>query len=338
MFKNLYELLLSMPTEKACRDYLIEQRWGGKPVCPYCGYSEKTYVIEGGKRFKCGASQDVCGKKFSVTVGTIFESSRIPLTKWLNAVYVVTAHKKGISSHQLARDLGLTQRTAWFMIHRIREMMKNVTQPLEGVVEVDETYIGGRMANKHKKVREQYKQEGGYKSGHAGNKVGVMGLVARHNEIKVQVIDSTKQTLKEMVRANVHPASMVMTDSLMAYKGLDKHFGSHEIIHHEKNEFVDGDIHTNTVEGFFSLLKRGIIGIYHQTSKKHLQRYCDEFAYRYNTRKLKDCDRFTLSLQNMERRITWIELVKQRETTTGQPKWKIEAEKARIEWMRRPGR
>lgn len=230
-------------------------------------------------------------------------------------------------------DLGVTQRTAWFMIHRIREMMKTVSDRLEGVVEIDETYIGGRMANKHKKVREQYKKDDGYQSGHAGNKTGVMGLVARHNEIKVQVIDSKKQTLKEMVRAHVNPSSAVMTDSLIAYKGLDKFFDSHEVIHHERNEFEVGDVHTNTVEGFFSLLKRGIIGIYHQTSVKHLQRYCDEFAYRYNTRKLKDCDRFTISLQNMERRLTWDRLVQKVEKNNDKPKYIIEQDKKRAEWL-----
>jgi transposase-like protein len=151
MFKNLHELLLKMPTEKDCRDYLIQQRWDGCPVCPYCGYSGKTYVIENGKRFKCGQDQAICGKKYSVTVGTIFESSRIPLTKWLNAVYVVTAHKKGISSHQLGRNLGVTQRTAWFMIHRIREMMKNVSDELlQGAVEVDETYMSRKYKSDYK--------------------------------------------------------------------------------------------------------------------------------------------------------------------------------------------
>src|ERR1700688_416247 len=132
MFNNLRELITSMPDEKACRDYLIKERWNGIPVCPYCGY-DKCYVIEGGKRFKCGSK--ACYKKFSVTVGTLMEASNIPLNKWLMAIYLCTAHKKGISSHQLGRDLGIAQKSAWFMLHRIRGMAKARTEQLTGIVE-----------------------------------------------------------------------------------------------------------------------------------------------------------------------------------------------------------
>ena len=304
MFKNLHELIATMPDEKSCRDYLIKERWNGVIKCPYCGF-ERCYVIEGGKRFKC--AYKACYKKFSVTVGTIMEASNIPLNKWLMAIYLGTAHKKGISSYQLGKDIGVAQKSAWFMLHRIRQMMTpNEDIKLNGIVEVDEVYIGGRMKNKHQSVRAKHKE---YNATHAGNKTGVMGLIERGKDLKTEVIDSNKKTLKEMIRGNVEITSTIITDALVAYKGLDKEFAAHEIIYHDKDEFVRGIVHTNTIEGFFAYLKRSIFGIYHQVSPKHLQRYCDENGYRYNTREMTDPERFNASLQNMERRLTYKTLI-----------------------------
>ncbi len=202
MFKNLHELVATMPDEKTCRDYLIKERWDGIIICPYCQY-DKCYVIENGKRFKCASK--TCYKKFSVTVGTIFEASNIPLNKWIMAIYLGTAHKKGISSYQLAKDIGVAQKSAWFMLHRIRQLMSPQEDvKLCGIVEVDEVYIGGRMKNKHKKERAKYKNH----VGHAGNKTGVMGLIERGKDLKVVVIDSNKNTLKEMIRGNVEITSL----------------------------------------------------------------------------------------------------------------------------------
>jgi transposase-like protein len=309
MFKNLHELIISMPTEAACRSYLASQRWpDGKIACPHCGQEDKVYVIDGGAKYKCASP--ICYKKFSVTVGTVFHASNVPLVKWFTAVYLVSNHKKGISSHQLARDLGVSQKTSWFMIHRIREALRiDYPELLAGVVEVDETYVGGKMKNKHNKVREKYKKDGGYLSGHAGNKVGVMGLVSRGNNVQARVMNSAKQTMKEMVISHVHPSATIMTDSLVAYRGLANTFADHKVIHHEKSEFAIGDVYTNTIEGFFSQLKRGIYGIYHSVSHKHLQRYCDEFAFRYNSRTIKDYERFNLTLRNLEGRLTYNQLV-----------------------------
>jgi hypothetical protein len=304
MFKNLQELIATMPDEKTCRDYLIKERWNGVITCPYCGF-EKCYVIEGGKRFKCGSK--TCYKKFSVTVGTIFEASNIPLNKWFMAIYLGTAHKKGISSYQLAKDIGVAQKSAWFMLHRIRQLMYPQEDiKLTGTVEVDEVYIGGRMKNKHKKVRAKFKE---YTASHTHNKVGVMGLIERGKDLKVLVIDSNKQTLKEMIRSNVDISATIVTDALNAYNGLAKEFSAHHVIYHDKNEYVNGLIHTNTIEGFFAYLKRSIFGIYHQVSPKHLQRYCNENGYRYNMRKMSDPERFNASLQNIERRLDYKTLV-----------------------------
>ncbi|MES2373781.1 MAG: IS1595 family transposase [Bacteroidota bacterium] len=337
-FKSLQEVVIRFSDEKVCEAYLEQLRWNGKPECPHCGCS-KVYKLASVKQpYKCG--DRFCGKKFSVRIGLIFEATNIPLSKWFIAIYLVTNHKKGISSLQLGRDLNITQKSAWHMIMRIREMMRVKTAvKMDNLVEVDEVYIGGKMKNKHNKIRAQYKQDGGYLSGHAGNKTGVMGLIDREKKsVTVKVIDSTKQTLKEMIKDHVQPSATIITDSLIAYRGLAKTFASHEIIHHEKNEFVRGDFYTNTVEGFFSLLKRSIFGIYHQCSHKHLARYCDETAYRYNTREIKDGERFTLSLKNSEGRLKYTTLIKKAEVTTTIPKWKIDAEENRQKWLNRPER
>lgn len=305
MFKNLHELLLKMPTEKDCRDYLIQQRWDGCPVCPYCGFDGKTYVIEGGKRFKCGSKE--CGKKYSVTVGTIFESSQIPLTKWLNAVYVVTAHKKGISSHQLGRDLGITQRTAWFMIHRIREMMKNVLDAkLDGVIEVDETYVGGKLKTMNNKKRKLHK-EGKFDAN--SNKTPIIGYKVRDGVLELQAVPNRRDIMNKVVDT-VSSDAVIITDMSGLYPPIANNFAGHEVVNHTNHEFVRGSIHTNSIEGIFSHFDRMVIGTYHYLSAKHMQAYCHEFSYRFNTRKMKDADRFTLSLQNMERRLTWNRLTK----------------------------
>ncbi len=289
---------------QSCRDYLAKERWNGIVICPYCGY-DKCYVIENGKRFKCGSKE--CYKKFSVTVGTIFHASNIPLNKWFMAVYVLTAHKKGISSYQLGKDIGVSQKSAWFMMHRIREALKeDYPNLLDGTVEIDETYIGGKMKNKHKEIRNKAHVDN---VSHTANKTGVMGILERESEIRLKIIDSSKETLKGMVRKHVNKEATVITDSLISYKGLDKEYKLHEVVNHIEEEFVRGNFHTNSVEGAFSLLKRGIIGIYHQVSIKHLERYCDEFSYRYNNRKMKDADRFNVTLGRIEGRLTYKQLV-----------------------------
>ncbi len=306
MFNNLRELITSLPDEKSCRDFLAKQRWqDGKPICPYCGCS-KCYVIENGKRFKCGNSE--CYKKFSVTVGTVFEASNVPLVKWFSAIYLCTAHKKGISSYQLGRDIGVAQKTAWFMLHRIRELMRvKSSVKLNAVVEVDETYIGGKVANmsnsKRRKLREENKQFDG--------KHGVMGLLQRDGELKlVDIAKETKaEVLRQVIKDNVEPAATIVTDSLHGYVALRDEFARHEAVNHTQKEYARGIYHTNSIEGFFSILKRGIYGIYHQVSPKHLSRYCDEFSYRYNSRKIKDADRFTISLQKVEGRLDYKTLV-----------------------------
>ena len=306
MFKNLRELITSMPDETTCRNYLIKERWNGVISCPYCS-CERVTVIEGGKRFKCNHKD--CRKNFSVTVGTIMEASKIPLCKWLTAIYLITAHKKGISSYQLGRDLGVSQKSSWFMLHRIREMLRlKVDTKLENIVEVDEVYIGGKVGNMSKTKRAKLRAEGNTHN----TKTMVMGLLERGGNLKLVTIGGNNNTtaIQPTIRGNVKNEAVVITDSLASYVGLNETFAAHEIVNHTSMEYVrEGNIHTNSIEGAFSLLKRSIIGIYHQVTPKHLSRYCDETMFRYNLRKMKDADRFTLSLNNLTGRLTYKELI-----------------------------
>jgi hypothetical protein len=301
MVSNLKELMVKFSDEAQCRAFLVQQRWDGSPVCPYCK-CEKWYSIEGGKRFKCGNS--CCYKKYSVTVGTIFHASNIPLTTWFPAMYLITAHKKGISSVQLAKDLGVTQKTAWFMLHRIRESLKDKgSDLLTGMVEVDETYVGGRMKNRHKKTRNNRNLVANE------NKTAVIGMVSREGKLKTEVMPLKNDIIMNIVKKHVDTQAQLITDGAGAYYYAHKDYAKHEIIYHSKDEFVRGVFHTNTIEGFFAYLKRSIFGIYHQVSPKHLQAYCNENAYRYNLREMKDGERFIFSLSQISGKLSYKTLI-----------------------------
>jgi transposase-like protein len=298
-FNSLIDLLDKFPTEEACREYLIQQRWNGKPVCPHCGVDKKPYVIEGGKRFKC--SDKDCHKKFSVTVGTFFENSNIDLRTWFAAMYLITAHKKGISSAQLARDLRVHQKTAWFILHRIRGMVSShAPEMLKGEVAVDETLVGGKDKNRHANK----------KKGRLDDKTMVFGALEKGGKVKTKVLpDVTGASLQGAVRQFVREGSIMVSDDARGYSGIKQSY-AHVIINHGAGQYINGNFTTNGIENFWSLFKRRIIGIYHQVSPKHLQAYADEFAYRYNTRKLNDQERLASVLTHTQGRLKYKDLTK----------------------------
>lgn len=282
-------------------EFVAKMRWPNGPVCPSCGGVEYSYITTR-RLWKCKA----CKKQYSVKVGTIFEDSALGLNKWLPAIWLIANSKNGISSHELARALGTTQKSAWFMLHRIRLAMQTGTfDKLSGTVEVDETYIGGKARNMHKHVRKE-KFEG--KGRGMIGKTAVLGMVERGGRVRAEVVENTSRSiLHGKVREAVTPGASVYTDAMKSYTGLDADY-DHRVVDHAV-QYVDGHVHTNVMENFWSLLKRGLHGTYISVQPFHLFRYLDERAFTFNMRDLTDLGRFTMVLQAVSgRRLTWVEL------------------------------
>ena len=268
--------------EIKARKHLEAIRWPDGPYCPRCGVMDDRITKLKGKSTRPGVYKcKDCRKPFSVTVGTVFERSKIPLTKWLLATELLTASKKGMAAHQLHRMLGVTYKTAWFMAHRIREAMREFNpDPLGGegkIVEADETFIGGQQKNMHRHKR--IKGTGGV------GKESVFSLVERGGSVRSQHVPSVSaRTLRPILVAQVDRKSTLMTDDAGQYRIMGPEFARHESVIHGAGEYVRGDAYTNTVENYFSILKRGITGCYFHVSQKHLKRYLCEFDFRYNER------------------------------------------------------
>lgn len=302
-FSNLVEVMMHFSNQETCKEYLENIRWKGNITCPVCE-GEKVYILKKSFTYKC-ANKECKQNIFSVTKGTIFENSPIPLQKWFAAIWLMTSHKKGISSLQLHRDLGISQPSCWFMAHRIRHAIrtKSFNKPLEGIVEADESYFGGRNKNRHAHKRVAFSQGRSTK-----DKTAVFGLLERGGQVVAMRVENTSgRVLKPLIVKNVVKGASVMTDEWTAYKGLHTEF-NHKFVRHGSGEYVIGDCHTNTIEGFWSLLKRGIIGIYHSVTQTHLDKYLDEFEFRYNTINSSDSERFVKMLSLAECRLTYNQL------------------------------
>ena len=300
-FKTLQELQRTFRTNQDCIDYLEKVIWNGKPVSPYDPTS-KVYKFSDGC-YKCKNT----GKRFNVRTNTIFRRSKISLPDWFLAIHLFTSNKKGISSHQLARFLGIPQKTTWSMLHRIRRSLDcpKFKTVLNGVVEVDETFIGGKNKWRHWNKKVPRCQGRNWK-----DKTPVMGMLERGGNLICQVIPNTQQkTLEPIVFANVRKGANVYTDEWLGYKDLYKSF-NHQWVNHSAKQYARGEVTTNSLEGFWSHLKRGIRGTYHQISRKHTQKYVDEFVFRYNTRKYEEQERFDLAiLSSVGKQMTYRELV-----------------------------
>ena len=290
---NLLEFTELYPDEESCVQHLEESRWHGDVRSIFTG--GEVYRMKTRSLYKCKDT----GKQFSVRQGTIFEESRLPLRKWFMALYILNSLKKGVSSIQLGKFLGVTQKTAWFMLQRIRYAVEheNYKSPLEGTVEVDETYIGGKFP-------------GGKRGRGSENKTPVVGLAEREGHIHCESVANVKtRTVGPIVRDNVKIGSTLHTDEFKIYPKIAGDDYGHEVVKHAKKEYVRGNVHTNTVEGFWSHLKRGIKGIYIQVSQKHLNKYCKEYEFRYNTRQMSDFDRFCAWFTLCDGRLTYQNLI-----------------------------
>ncbi len=295
-FKSILEFQKHFNTDDKCRQFLEYQRWGKNPACPFCG-SLHVKRLKNGKRFQC--NEKLCRKQFSATVGTVAENTKIPLTKWFLAMYILSNHSKGISSLQLASWLGISQKSAWHLNHRIRLMLtERAPELLENIVEVDETYVGGKVGNQHRRNKNR------------NNKTMVFGALQRDGKVVTKIIQDTKgDSLVNAVEETIQEGAIMVTDELAGYNKLNKKY-KHVSVNHEVGQYVRDLAHTNTIEGYWSQLKRQIIGIHHYVSPKHLQRYCNEVSFRYNFKGVEQDERFACALFNIEGSLKYKDLIK----------------------------
>ncbi|HEY3296226.1 MAG TPA: IS1595 family transposase [bacterium] len=288
-------------TEEEARQHIENLYWPDGPVCPHCGNKDKIYTLTGKAHreglYKCAA----CRKQFTVTVGTVMHRSHLTCKEWLIVFHLMTSSKKGMSALQIKRELGKTSyQSAWFLCHRIRAAME-LMGVLQGTVEVDETYVGG-------------KKTGRWSQGRSEKKTPVLAMIERDGRAYSRKIpDATKDTLHRAIKETVLPDSRIMTDEWKSYGGIGKHFeGGHQTVCHSRGEYARGDVNTNSAEAYFALLKRGVHGTFHHVSKKHLGRYCHEFSFRWSFRKVTDAERCDSVIANMGgKRLTYSKLTEE---------------------------
>lgn len=299
-FDSLIELVMYFNTEEKCLKHLEDWLWDGNVRCPHCGF-DKPYRYKNGVRFKCRS----CKVGFTLKIGTIFEKSTIPLVKWFSAIYLMVNNSKGLSVPNMMKQIGIKRyATVWFMMHRIREAMKQDEAKLDGVVSSDEAFVGGKNQNRHKVKRKAYSTGRNFK-----DKAPVLGMMSDSGKVKAIVLPSISgKEIRQKVIMNVAPGSTLVTDEYSAYDKM-KRFYNHQIVRHYLGEYKNKEgFSSNNIEGFWSHLKRMIIGVFHKVSPKYLQRYCDELIFRFNTREMKCGDRFSLLMSRINNRLTYKKL------------------------------
>jgi transposase-like protein len=302
-FKTLIELVRKFPDEKSCHQYLAAQRWHtGEIICPHdgCGHNQ-CYVFTDGIRYKCKK----CKTQFTAKTKTFMEGSKLGTIKWILSMYL-NLHKKGISSIQLSKDIGVTQKTAWFVLQRLRLAYgkdQSESEKLDGVVEIDETFVGGKAQFKHKNKRIKYLPGRGW-----SDKTPVLGMLQRGGNVKALVIPNVLMlTLKKAIYPRVKGGSELMTDGFAAYRPLGLAYNM-KAVDHGRGHYAHGEIHTNSIEGFWSQFKKGIKSTYHKTTRKHLQKYVDEFVFKYNKRNFGMQEQIECVISNMVCRLKYKEL------------------------------
>lgn len=268
---SAFQFFGMFPNPDAARVYLESRLWPHGPICPVCKTGLRVTPRKDGF-YRCNP----CKEDFSVRTGTIFERSHVPLDKWLYAMYLLVTARKGVSSLQLSKELGITQKSAWFVLHRLREVCGDDLAKLRGIIEIDETYVGGKEANKHQRKKLQAGRG-------AVGKTAVLGMRQRGGKTIAKPIgDVDIKTVSDEVYKRIEPGSIIHSDESRVYGGLGALFYRHSTVNHSQGQYVDGNVSTNGIESVFAVMKRGIIGVYHHTSAKHLARYTNEFAFRLN--------------------------------------------------------
>lgn len=299
-FDSLLELVGYFKSEEICLEYIEYSLHNGEMKCPHCGF-DKPYRYKDGRRFKCRN----CKEGFTHKIGTIFEKSTLPLVKWFSAMYLMATNSKSISSVNLAKLIKVRQATAWFMMQRIRETMKQDDEQLEGVISSDEAFVGGKNKNRAKSKRMAYSAGRNFK-----DKVPVLGLMTETGKVKTLVMPSIAgKEIRQRVMTNVKHGSTLITDEYSAYKRMGRYY-NHQVVRHNLGEYKNKEGYSsNNIEGFWSQLKRMIIGVFHKISPKYLQRYCDELTFRFNNRAIKESDRLQLMISRCKSRLTYKKLL-----------------------------